>query len=114
MVYGIVKDVTSVEEPNSSQPPAISTSRRAEDNGIDSHKEEPDDNFVDDTVVGDNLLAKLRQRIAEDSPEIFKRVRFITRWQDFEESRGSLYWSSGTLSCWCCTGPASNPARQAG
>jgi len=42
-----------------------------------------------------------------NSPDIFKRVRFFTRWQDSGESRlGDLFVEFQGVSLWKCTGPA--------
>jgi hypothetical protein len=35
-----------------------------------------------------------------DGPEIFKRVRFLSRWEDLGESRGSLVRSFGNVHIW--------------
>lgn len=69
----------------------------------------------DDMVILDTVPAKLLPpNKTEDCPEIFKRVRFITRWEDFEESRGRLDWSSGGVSCRspAVGGPAWDPVRK--
>jgi hypothetical protein len=99
MVYGRVTDVTNIEELSASQLPAT-----LEDCVIE------DDIVIVDTVPVNLLLPNK----IEDSPEIFKRVRFITRWEDFEESRGPLIWISGGVSCWgtAVKGPAWYPVKQ--
>lgn len=37
---------------------------------------------------------------AEDSPEIFKRVRYISRWEYRSESRGSLFYRTDQYCLW--------------
>jgi hypothetical protein len=43
-----------------------------------------------------------------DGPEIFKRVKFLSRWEDRSESRGELYRTFGYIHLWtlCCHGVA--------
>jgi hypothetical protein len=116
MIYGRVTDVTDMEAFSASQPSVPPANRRGENyHGHKYKEEEPqkcieemDDHVLDDDIVMvDTVPAKfLTPNRVEDGPEIFKRVRFITRWEDSEESRGSLLWSSGTASCWCVAGPA--------
>lgn len=105
MVYGRVADVTTMEELSALQLPATPTACR----GL---IEETEDYVVEDDIVDVVPARLLPSNKAEDGPEIFKHVRFVTRWEDFEESIGSLVWSSGGVSCWWCAGPAWDPAMQ--
>jgi len=105
--------VTDLEELNALK---ISVTRTTESLFEDSHRQansqRPIENieeheFDDGCFIAGTVLAKLLQsRTEEDGPEIFKRVRFFTRWQDFEESRGPFWWRANGISCWGCTGPA--------
>lgn len=55
-----------------------------------------------------------RLHLSEDSPDVFKRIRYISRWETREESRGSMrfikrgnglgpWWSSGPMHLWSAT-----------
>jgi hypothetical protein len=46
-----------------------------------------------------------RKRVAEDSPDVFKRVRFLSRWEDLQESRGPLVVKIGAFGLWGLKGP---------
>jgi hypothetical protein len=49
----------------------------------------------------------------DDSPDVFKRVRLFTRWQDAEESRsGELFMKFGEVSLWHVAGPAAEVCTQ--
>ncbi|KAK8062029.1 hypothetical protein PG994_008395 [Apiospora phragmitis] len=48
----------------------------------------------------DNLRDILSKRQAMEGPEIFKRVRFLSRWEDRDESRGSLAASLNDIHLW--------------
>ncbi|TAQ88386.1 hypothetical protein B7494_g3320 [Chlorociboria aeruginascens] len=113
MVYGRITDITDIEQPG------IIPAKAGRQGNRDS--EETDDEIeydmaIGDIAIGDTVPAKLAKlcglKRTEDSPEVFKRVRFITRWEDFEESRGDMIWSSGGISCWKNSGPASDPASK--
>ncbi|KAF4631717.1 hypothetical protein G7Y89_g6414 [Cudoniella acicularis] len=55
----------------------------------------------------------LRHGEIDDSPDVFKRVRLFTRWQDAEESRaGDLFMKLGDVSLWEVSGPASEVCNQ--
>jgi hypothetical protein len=102
MVYGRITDLTNIGEPNAL--PIMSCPSECwridcpghKFQGIESYVDVRDEMVITDTVPAKLLLAKN----FEDGPEIFKRVRFISRWHDFEESKGNLIWSSGGFSCW--------------
>lgn len=48
----------------------------------------------------------LEWRAAEDTPEVFKRVRFLTQWYDAEDSRATSYARLGQLKLWRVAGSA--------
>jgi hypothetical protein len=45
--------------------------------------------------IENNFLDQILHKGAEDSPDVFKRVRLFTRWQDSPESRGSKITAFG-------------------
>jgi hypothetical protein len=114
MVYGRITDLTNIEDPNASPiMPCPSDCRRIDYPGHSFREIGSDVDVKDEIVITDTVPAKLLlAKKFEDGPEIFKRVRFISRWHDFEESRGDLIWSSGGFSCWGRAGPAIDPAYQ--
>lgn len=49
---------------------------------------------------------------ADDTPDVFKRVRYLSRWEDMPESRGPLVLSTGDLKLWYTSGPGGEPLLQ--
>lgn len=62
-----------------------------------------------ETDVPDHLL---QVRRFENGPEIFKRVRFLTRWQDADELRGPIYGTINETHFWYLTSHATYVGAQ--
>jgi len=106
MIFRRVTNLTETGEQNGWQ--TTNTSRRR-------HTEEDEEGCVEDMHIESSVpVDLLRTQEVEDSPEVFKRVRFITRWEDFEESRGCLILSIGGIHCWrvAYNSPAAMPCQQ--
>jgi hypothetical protein len=67
-----------------------------------------DDDQIDAMHIQDDASENLLEwRAAEDTPEVFKRVRFLTQWYDAEDSRdSSSYLRFGQLNIWHMVGSA--------
>ena len=82
----------------------------ANDNRETTLREKIDDsNFEDGTLddffggkeaEDDTLDDSFGEKEAEDGPDLFKRVRLFTRWQDSAESRGTKIETSGGVTFW--------------
>lgn len=106
MIFRRVTNLTETEEQNGWQTTNASTRR---------HTEEDEEGCVEDMHIESSVpVDLLRTQEVEESPEVFKRVRFITRWEDLEESKGSLMLSIGGLHYWrvAHNSPATMPRRQ--
>jgi hypothetical protein len=98
MLFRRVIDVTSADYRNSEQTMAASTHCRQEGNGQVCCE----DDHIEDSIPSNLLIA----HNVEDSPEVFKRTRFVTRWQDSEQSRDFNFVKVGAMTCWAPAGPA--------
>ena len=67
---------------------------------------------TNDTSTVDGLPATLPFQ-PEDGPEVFKRVRFFSRWEHRFESRGSLLWRGDQYSFWRATAREATIIRKA-
>ena len=63
-------------------------------------------------IQADTSDKLFKWRAAEDTPEVFKRVRFLTQWYDAEDSRATAYYRLGQLKIWCTAGSAIAHRRQ--
>lgn len=63
---------------------------------------------AEDTIIEEEVPPTLlHMQQFHDGPEIFKRTRLITRWQEREDFRGS-YIRLGSIFCWDPVGAAQN------
>jgi hypothetical protein len=66
-----------------------------------------DDDQTNAMHIQDDASEKLLEwRATEDTPEVFKRVRFLTQWYDAEDSRDTCYDRLGQLKIWGVVGSA--------
>ncbi|ETS84733.1 hypothetical protein PFICI_02758 [Pestalotiopsis fici W106-1] len=77
-----------------------------DDDAIDKWLAQPEHDqnskaFLNDEYNGnDNLSLLLAERENMEGPDIFKRVRYISRWEDLEDSRGSLSATMNGIRFW--------------
>ena len=73
-----------------------------------SHSRKQEHDKTNTIYIHDNISKEvLEWQAAEDTPEVFKRVRFITQWYDAEDSRSASCLRVGQLFIW----KARNSAR---
>ncbi|KAK6074880.1 hypothetical protein SCUP234_04056 [Seiridium cupressi] len=83
-IYRRVLDVSDATEDHLEERLAGSKNTKAHDRDLDASNERFDTNHLHEIIAAQH---------SAEGPEIFKRVRFITRWEDLDESRESLYES---------------------
>lgn len=69
---------------------------------VSSHDDVVDESAPDADLSDEEtfrLILSKRQAM-DDGPEIFKRVRFLSRWEDRDESRGNLRWTVNSFHFW--------------
>lgn len=66
----------------------------------DDGDDDEEDNYDEQYSNIDALARKALSKSLVDGPEIFKRVKFLSRWEDRRESRGSLLVTVGDMTLW--------------
>jgi len=119
LIYRIVIDVSDVDEKRLNEWVAHQCRLDIRNHGQthdQTHEGEDEDDIHDQTHEGEdkddihdrhskNIETLVEENLSRseslvDGPDIFKRVKFLTRWEDRYESRGNLWTTIGNIHLW--------------
>ncbi len=81
---------------------------------IAQHWDEPEEETDAMHIQDDAFDTLLKWQAVEDTPEVFKRVRFLTQWYNADDSRDTSFFRVGPLKIWHMAGSALAHAGQIG